>query len=563
MDSLNINILRGLYSGKGVKIAMIDTGISQDVKKRYQNVSSYFYNYNKQRIEESDDNIINNEHGTSCGRMILDVAPQVNLLSINVKKGIEDFTEESIASGIKFAIKKNCRIISISVGFMSYSDTVLKACKEAYKNGVIVLTSAGHGKSIVFPTDFDIYTIKVIDNQDNPLEESINRIDNRSFEVSCPLQISQRFDTKLNCYVDVVESGSSIACAYFAGILSLYVESKPFMSKDQFLSELFLRVEVNTNTDYEKPRVDSESVFCSLTSLYDCVKYKDLINKNFIGIYDIKSKEIRWLKDAKPSVKSLYIINPLQYQRTDISTALFENKYYIGNFETNNNYMGKTLPKDEKIRDIKTPIILVVGVGQECNKFNVQLELHKQLTNNSVSHYNITYNPLGYIFDMDYLKYPNDIPFHDIVYSINRHVKEIEDENDFECFLIDVAGGMFPLNRYNTNNFGMIYNSYLSALSVDYIVICSNSGIETEMIKKEISRIKSTWGIEISIVISNLNYDELGVENSKVAIPHFELEEVINSGIETYRKEFDNIPILNMNQVEKGELLHDILSKLR
>ncbi len=561
---LNVDLLRGYYTGHGVKVALIDTGISAEVCAQSVDVRTYAYDKNEDRIKESPDAIIYSDHGTSCGKMILTVAPQATVYSINVEDETKDFTEEGIAAAIRFAVSEGCRVINLSIGFLSYSDVLFTACREAYEQNVVVVTSAAHGVSIVFPADFDPYTLKVLDNQNPFQKEEVKRIDHRTFEVSFEPLTERHYDKDIGAERTSVVGGSSLASAYLAGLIALYIESRPFLSPEDLLKELFDRKGEEDKEEEENvpPTIEPGSLFTSLATFYDCADYPELADPNLAGIfYPRTGKRLMFEgKDAKENC--LYVINPLAFPRKPLRNADFEKQVYIGNFEDTDCYQGKVLHHEEKMRNVNTPVILIVGVGQDCSKFNVQLELHKQLNARGLSNYCMTYNPLGWAFGMEYLSYPAETPFQSIVYSINQHIKDIEDEEEYECFLIDVAGGMFPLSRANTNDFGMLYHAYLNAAPADYVIICSNSGVETDVVKKEIARLRLTGNMDISIVISNLTYDELSVDNTKKTTPHVEDKEVVDRGIEEYRRVFPETPVFGMQEVEEGKLFDDIMGKL-
>ena len=116
--------------------------------------------------------------------------------------------------------------------------------------------------------------------------------------------------------------------------------------------------------------------------------------------------------------------------------------------------------------------------------------------------------------------------------------------------------------RANTDDFGMLYHAYLNAAPADYVIICSNSGVETDVVKREIARLRLTGNMDISIVISDLTYDELSVDNTKKTTPHVEDKDVVDRGIEEYRKVFTEIPVFGMQDVENGNLFDDIMGKL-
>ena len=72
---------------------------------------------------------------------------------------------------------------------------------------------------------------------------------------------------------------------------------------------------------------------------------------------------------------------------------------------------------------------------------------------------------------------------------------------------------------------------------------------------------RETW-TDVSIVISNLTYDELSVDNTKKTTPHIEDKENIDRRIEEYRRVFPEIPVFGMQEVDDGNQFDDIIEKL-
>lgn len=564
----DIELLRGYYTGSEIKVALIDTGIKKDEVTNKYNIDSYFYDYNDNCVKKSIGSDVNNIHGSTCGKYILSIAPEITLIDINVENSSSEIYEKAVCEAIKFAVENQCDIINISLGFPEYSENLYLICKEAYNKGVIINAAASHNNTLVFPADYDNYTIKINDDDklcDNSEAEKITKLYSKVYQVKTKPFFERIYDDKSNKINSMISGGSSISCAYFTAILALFLESRPFIDKKELLKNLF-DIEYSdklSNTDdvQNKIEIKENSIAAVISSYYDCSKYKDIINKNIVGYYDLVTNRPIFFNNKNAIIDNVYIVNPLNYERREIKNIEYP-KSYIGAFKDIDCYTGKIIEKNDKINNIETPIILIVGVGTDCGKFNVQLELKKQMQLKNLDNYCITYNPLGCIFDMDFLKYPKDMPFHDLVYSINEYIKKIERDTEYESIIIDVAGGMFPLSKVNTNDFGMLYNAYLNALPIDYIVICTNSGIDVSVIKNEIKKLNLRGNTDISIVVSNLSYDEFSVEHSDKTISHMEEHSVIKIGIDEYKKNLIGVPIYSEDDVVDGLLLSDIMEKM-
>lgn len=130
--------------GKGIRIALLDTGVSSHDTLESSSISKIGL------IEDagSDDSEYHG-HGTAIASLIvgqegLGIAPSAELISIQVmdSNGIGDsFT---LAEGIVKAVESGASIISMSLGSYGYSSDLENAVNYAAANGVALVASAGN-----------------------------------------------------------------------------------------------------------------------------------------------------------------------------------------------------------------------------------------------------------------------------------------------------------------------------------------------------------------------------------------------------------------------------------
>ena len=136
------------YKGKGVKVAVLDTGIKsghEDVKAKALDNGSASDNYGAEDAQG---------HGTHVAGIIgaeadngkggKGVAPEVELISIKVLDDSGSGSTWAGIAGIRKAIDQKVDIINMSLGSYGYVPQEETACNDACKNGILVVAAAGN-----------------------------------------------------------------------------------------------------------------------------------------------------------------------------------------------------------------------------------------------------------------------------------------------------------------------------------------------------------------------------------------------------------------------------------
>lgn len=207
--------------GAGIKVAVLDTGISEhdDLKGAWTEA------YNCSADDSYEDKL--SGHGTHVAGIVgardndlgvVGVAPECIVIPIKVLNNTGGGSYEAVAKGIRKAIEVKADIITMSLGSPTEAPIDLhRAIKEAANAGIIVLAAAGNDAGNVnFPARYEeVIAVAAIDDQGN-----FAHFSSSGPEVDSVAPGVDIYSTFLgNSYAKM--SGTSQACPFVAGLCAL------------------------------------------------------------------------------------------------------------------------------------------------------------------------------------------------------------------------------------------------------------------------------------------------------------------------------------------------------
>ncbi len=180
--------------------------------------------------------------------------------------------------------------------------------------------------------------------------------------------------------------------------------------------------------------------------------------------------------------------------------------------ETQNVLPEEIVIENESIEEIDTPIILVTGIAERTNKFEIQLTLREIIQK---SGYRISqvgsrsYCEMLGFHPFPSLMYGNAISDVNKVLMFNRFIKKIEKTEEPDIIIIGVPGGIMPFNREFTNKFGLFAFEISQAVVPD-VVIASllYEDYKPEGFDTYTNLIKYRLGLEVDFLnIANVQFD--------------------------------------------------------
>ncbi len=252
LNAIDVPAAQRLTEGAGVTVAVIDSGVDPNVTDLAGSVitgpdltglhTSMLNPDWGQHGTWMASIIAGHGHGDGDGDGIIGVAPEAKILSIRVipdkndpgydtyEAEPEQHIQQSLATGIRDAVRYGAQVISMSIGYSSPSAAVRAAVQYAYSHGVVLVASSGnsgnddvrsdHGFAPVsFPADYPgVLSVGALDGSGAASFSS----NNLSVQVAAPgVRVPAQGRDGLYWTVD----GTSPACALVAGVAAL-IESK-------------------------------------------------------------------------------------------------------------------------------------------------------------------------------------------------------------------------------------------------------------------------------------------------------------------------------------------------
>ena len=215
-----------LYTGEGVKICIIDTGID------YTSLGVNVYGYDF--VNNDNDPMDDHGHGTQVAYIIHSVAPKSEIIMVKVMNSEGIGHESDVIKGIDYCINAGANIISLSIGaghFDGYcdSDPVAAKANEAVDMGIFVAAAIGEPLKVPACAS-NVTRVGSIDFNDNIVQSN---------PMTDVLGFGKDISTITLGGKNVLVSGTSMAVSFVSAGAALLLSEEPMSPqqiKDRFKS---------------------------------------------------------------------------------------------------------------------------------------------------------------------------------------------------------------------------------------------------------------------------------------------------------------------------------------
>jgi subtilisin family serine protease len=185
-----------LSRGKGVTVAVIDTGVDFTHPALHGHIASDGYDFVQNDSDPSESCPPNSKEAPGCGHgtfiagIIALVAPEATILPIRAFDPRGRSTTFDIAKAVDYAVSNGAAIINMSFGMERRSFVIDYVLRSAYSEGVLLLASAGNKnvdskKNPQYPAADDSWVIAVAATDAHDLKADFSNFGVR-IDVSAP-----------------------------------------------------------------------------------------------------------------------------------------------------------------------------------------------------------------------------------------------------------------------------------------------------------------------------------------------------------------------------------------
>ncbi len=184
---LRVDQAQRLVSGRGVTVAVIDTGIDLDHPALADRLTAGYDFVEKDAIPDDGTDGLDNDgdgfvdegagHGTHVAGIVALVAPEASLMPVRVlnSEGIGSYFD--IVEGIVYAVDHGTQVINLSLSGPKDDSFLQAAVDYAWAKGVLVVAAAG-AYDVAYPARYEhVVSVGATDSRDHVAEFSDFRAD--------------------------------------------------------------------------------------------------------------------------------------------------------------------------------------------------------------------------------------------------------------------------------------------------------------------------------------------------------------------------------------------------
>ena len=232
------------FTGKGQKIAIIDSGINPD-DPRLRGVAVEGWSIQLGATGHallSPDFHDQNGHGTEIAAAAHRLAPEATLVAVKIMGERLRTSAELMAAGIETSARNGCRVINLSLGTPNMGKALLlrDCCANAVDSGSVVLAAAHPKGERAYPADLP-ETLGVAAHPDCPIDKFFffnpKRFTRKDWGVLSDKFLTHGYGINKDGQTGRYR-GSGMATAYLSGVAACLAEAMPHVTAAELIKRL-------------------------------------------------------------------------------------------------------------------------------------------------------------------------------------------------------------------------------------------------------------------------------------------------------------------------------------
>ena len=243
LDELEIRDVHRVAKGKGIKLAIIDTGIDPTLREIRSRIVKWknFLDGSKPYFEKGKFPFDWSGHGTSIASIVFQVAPEIELAIVKVYDSEtmrtvppSRWSAYLFAAGMIWAVENGADIINLSATFRNDTKAIREAAKYCWEKNVVVVSPIGNvsknegDKTLYFPAAYP-WTIAVGGVEKNNGKLQISKFSPEAVYLDVVAPASGIYG-EMPSYLDTRKKpqhiyGNSFAVPFVAGTASLMLSA--------------------------------------------------------------------------------------------------------------------------------------------------------------------------------------------------------------------------------------------------------------------------------------------------------------------------------------------------
>lgn len=225
----------GQTRGKGIKIAVIDTGVDHEhpaIKPNYRGgVNILSPHSNPMDYNGHGTHVAGIIAGKATEMGIIGVAPKAQIYAVKAfnRKGSANLSD--LLTAINWCIENQMNVINMSFGMEKVSESLRHAIQVAHKKGIVMIAASGNqglNGRIDYPARFPETIAVTSVSMDNGISSFSNR--GKGVDVAAP---GEKIPSAWLNQTKKEMSGTSMAVPHVSGIVALILSINPALNPEQ------------------------------------------------------------------------------------------------------------------------------------------------------------------------------------------------------------------------------------------------------------------------------------------------------------------------------------------